>query len=405
MLVQIAWRNIWRNKTRSFVVIGSIVIGLWASIFILAFAWGLYKNNIDESVNRQLSHIQIHHPEFTHQQESKFVIEHSDSILSLLQKDDRVQAASARTITKGMITSPTTATGVTVYGISPAAEEKQIGLNENLIEGDYFESGKSNEIFIGEKLAKKLKIKLRSKVVVTFTDIESNMVSAAFRVGGIYRSRNLSLDEVNVYVQKQSLDNLLGLKPSESNELAILLKNESALDSFNSDVQLMVPHKKVEDWMDLSPELELVIESFHLYTYIITGIILLALTFGIVNTMLMSVLERIRELGMLMAIGLNKKKIFTMIMLETLFLTLIGCPVGLLVGWLSVLVLGSIGINIAIFSEGLASYGFSSIIYPALDSQNYWTVAIMCLITALLSAIYPAFRALQLNPAESIRKI
>lgn len=405
MLVQIAWRNIWRNKTRSFVVIGSIVIGLWASIFILAFAWGLYKNNIDESVNRQLSHIQIHHPEFTHQQESKFVIEHSDSILSLLQKDDRVQAASARTITKGMITSPTTATGVTVYGISPAAEEKQIGLNENLIEGDYFESGKSNEIFIGEKLAKKLKIKLRSKVVVTFTDIESNMVSAAFRVGGIYRSRNLSLDEVNVYVQKQSLDNLLGLKPSESNELAILLKNESAMDSFKSDVQLMVPHKKVEDWMDLSPELELVIESFHLYTYIITGIILLALTFGIVNTMLMSVLERIRELGMLMAIGLNKKKIFVMIMLETLFLTLIGCPVGLLVGWLSVLVLGSIGINIAIFSEGLASYGFSSIIYPALDSQNYWTVAIMCLITALLSAIYPAFRALQLNPAESIRKI
>ncbi|WP_431161396.1 ABC transporter permease [Flagellimonas beolgyonensis] len=405
MLVQIAWRNIWRNKTRSFVVIGSIMIGLWASIFILAFAWGLYKNNIDESVNRQLSHIQIHHSEFTHQQESKFVIEHSDSILSLLQKDDRVQAASARTITKGMITSPTTATGVTVYGISPAAEEKQIGLNENLIEGDYFESGKSNEIFIGEKLAKKLKIKLRSKVVVTFTDIESNMVSAAFRVGGIYRSRNLSLDEVNVYVQKQSLDNLLGLKPSESNELAILLKNESALDSFKSDVQLMVPHKKVEDWMDLSPELELVIESFHLYTYIITGIILLALTFGIVNTMLMSVLERIRELGMLMAIGLNKKKIFIMIMLETLFLTLIGCPVGLLVGWLSVLVLGSIGINIAIFSEGLASYGFSSIIYPALDSQNYLTVAIMCLITALLSAIYPAFRALQLNPAESIRKI
>jgi len=405
MLVQIAWRNIWRNKTRSFVVIGSIVIGLWASIFILAFAWGLYKNNIDESVNRQLSHIQIHHPEFTHQQESKFVIEHSDSILSLLQKDDRVQAASARTLTKGMITSPTTATGVTVYGISPATEEKQIGLNDNLIEGDYFESGKSNEIFIGEKLAKKLKIKLRSKVVVTFTDIESNMVSAAFRVGGIYRSRNLSLDEVNVYVQKQSLDNLLGLKPSESNELAILLKNESAMDSFKSDVQLMVPHKKVEDWMDLSPELELVIESFHLYTYIITGIILLALTFGIVNTMLMSVLERIRELGMLMAIGLNKKKIFVMIMLETLFLTLIGCPVGLLVGWLSVLVLGSIGINIAIFSEGLASYGFSSIIYPALDSQNYWTVAIMCLITALLAAIYPAFRALQLNPAESIRKI
>lgn len=405
MLVQIAWRNIWRNRTRSFVVIGSIIIGLWASIFILAFAWGLYKNNIDESVNRQFSHIQIHHPEFTHQQESKFVIEHSDSILSVLQKDDLVRSASSRTITKGMITSPTTATGVTVYGISPKAEIKQIGLNNNLIEGGYFASGKDNEIFIGEKLAKKLKVKLRSKVVITFTDIESNMVSAAYRVGGIYRSRNLSLDEVNVYVRKKSLGKLLGLKPSESNELAILLKDETTLESYKNYVQQLVPNAKVEDWKDLSPELELVIESFHLYTYIITGIILLALTFGIVNTMLMSVLERIRELGMLMAIGLNKRKIFSMIMVETLFLTLIGCPVGLFIGWLSVLVLGTYGINIAIFSEGLASYGFSSIIYPALDGQNYWTVAIMCLITALLAAIYPAYRALQLNPAESIRKI
>ncbi|MBO0330346.1 ABC transporter permease [[Muricauda] lutisoli] len=405
MLVQIAWRNIWRNKTRSFVVIGSIVVGLWASIFILAFAWGLYKNNIDESVNRQLSHIQVHHPGFADQQESKYVIKNSDSILSMLKKDDMVQSASMRTIVKGMITSPTTVSGVTIYGISPKTEIKQIGLNQNLIEGDYFASGKDNEIFIGEKLAKKLKIKLRSKVVVTFTDIHASIVSGAFRVGGIYRSRNLSLDEVNVYVQKQSLDNLLGLQHSQSNELAILLKDESALDSYITYVRQLMPNQKVEDWKDLAPDLELVIESFNLYTYIISGIILLALTFGIVNTMLMSVLERIRELGMLMAIGLNKRKIFLMIMLETLFLTLIGCPVGLLVGWLSVLVLGTYGINIAIFSEGLASYGFSSIIYPALDSQNYWIVAIMCLITALLSAIYPAYRALQLNPAESIRKI
>jgi len=405
MLVQIAWRNIWRNKTRSFVVIGSIVIGLWASVFILAFAWGLYKNNIDESVNRQLSHIQIHHPEFTNQQESKYVIKNSDSILSILQKEDLVQAASARSITQGMITSPTTVAGVTIYGISPKAEIKQIGLNENLIEGDYFASGKGNEIFIGEKLTKKLKIKLRSKVVVTFTDIHSNIVSAAFRVGGIYKSKNLSLDEVNVYVQKQSLDKLLDLQPSESNELAILLKDEAALESYKTDVKQLVPNGKVEDWKDLSPHLEMVIESFNLYTYIITGIILLALTFGIVNTMLMSVLERIRELGMLMAIGFNKRKIFSMIMLETFFLTLIGCPLGLFIGWLSILILGTYGINIAIFSEGLASYGFSSIIYPELDNQIYWIVAIMCLITALLSAIYPAYRALQLNPAESIRKI
>jgi ABC-type antimicrobial peptide transport system permease subunit len=166
-----------------------------------------------------------------------------------------------------------------------------------------------------------------------------------------------------------------------------------------------VPKGKVEDWKDLSPELSMIIESFNLYTYIISGIILLALTFGVINTMLMSVLERIRELGMLMAIGLNKRKIFIMIMLETSYLTLIGTPIGLLTGWLTVTTLGKTGINLSMFSEGLASYGFSSIIYPALDQDKYEIIVIMCLITTILSAIYPAYKALQLNPSEAIRKI
>ena len=405
MLLQIAWRNIWRNKTRSFVVICSIIIGLWAGVFMLAFSWGLYKNNIDDTVYKQLSHIQIHHPSFKVENESKYTISNTDEIIHKLQSNENIVSVSSRVITTGMITSPTTASGVKIYGITPSSEETQIGLNENVRQGAYFESGKENEILIGEKLAKKLKIKVKSKVVLTFTDVENEIVSAAFRVGSLYRSKNISLDEVNVYVQKNQLGKLLELEATESNEIAILLKNEAQLDSVKAYSASLISKGKVEDWKELSPELGMVIESFNMYTYIITGIILLALTFGIVNTMLMSVLERVRELGMLMAIGLNKRKIFIMIMLETLYLTLIGCPIGLLVGWLSINFLGKSGINISMFSEGLASYGFSSIVYPSLDNEKYVIVAGMCFITAILAAIYPAYKALQLNPSEAIRKI
>ena len=405
MLLQIAWRNIWRNKTRSLVVICSIIIGLWAGVFILAFAWGMYQSNIDDSVYKQLSHIQIHNPSFSQENDAKCTIPSADTILWKLQKNPKVLSASSRVITTGMISSPTTASGVKLYGIKPVAEEKQIRLKEMITSGNFFESGKKNEILLGEKLAKKLKVKLKSKVVLTFTDIHSNIISAAFRVGGIYRSKNLSLDEVNVYVLQDQLRGLLALKPSEANEIAILLKNENEVETFKTYSKSLVPEHKVEDWKELSPELGLVIESFNMYTYIIIGIILLALTFGIINTMLMSVLERVRELGMLMAIGLNKSKIFTMIMLETIYLTLIGCPLGLLIGWLCNHLLGSYGINIAMFSEGLASYGFSSVIYPSLESKKYMVVAIMCILTAILAAIYPAFKALQLNPSEAIRKI
>lgn len=405
MLVQIAWRNIWRNKTRSLIVTSSIAIGLWAGIFILAFAWGMYKNNIDETVFKQLSHLQIHHPLFSQENDAKLTVPESNELIERLKRQPQVASVSSRIITSGMISSTTTAGGVKIIGIDPDSEKQQIRLNENVRQGGYFESGKENEILIGEKLAKKLKVKLKSKVVLTFTDVNSDIISGAYRVGGIYRSGNLSLDEVNVYVLRPQLREFLGLRQNETNEIAILLKNESDLVQVKGYAKSIVPGSKVEDWKDMAPELRLVIESFNLYTYIITGIILLALTFGIVNTMLMSVLERIRELGMLMAIGLNKLKIFLMIMLETLYLSLIGCPVGLLIGWLSVKILGNYGINISMFSEGLTSYGFSPVIYPALDDQKYVIVAIMCLITALLSAIYPAYKALQLNPSDAIRKI
>ncbi len=405
MLFQIAWRNIWRNTSRSLVVVSSIIIGIWAGIFILSFSWGMYKNNINESVYKQLSHIQIHDPDFKQEMDPRFTIPDSDSILEQLESDSRIASVSSRVIATGMITSTTTASGVTIYGINPVSETKQIGLGQNLIEGAYFGSGKDNEILIGQKLSKKHKLKLKRKVVLTFTDVNSEIVSAAFRVGGIYRSKNISLDEVNVYVKKEHLRNLLDLKPSETNEIAILIKDEEQLDSITNYNKTLVPNAKIEDWRQLAPELDLIIESFNLYTYIISGLILLALTFGIVNTMLMSVLERIRELGMLMAIGLNKRKIFFMIMLETIYLTLIGCPIGLLMGWLTVTILGRTGIDMSMFSEGLASYGFSSMIYPALDQEKYMIIMTMCLITAILSAIYPAYKALQLNPSEAIRKI
>ncbi|WAC02482.1 ABC transporter permease [Lacinutrix neustonica] len=140
---------------RSLVVISSIIIGVWAGVFILSFAWGLYKNNIDESVYKQLSHIQIHHPRFQDENDSKFTITNTNAVVNSLQADDRIASVSSRVIATGMVQSPTTASGVKIYGINPASEITQMRLKESLREGTYFNSGKDNEILIGEKLAEK----------------------------------------------------------------------------------------------------------------------------------------------------------------------------------------------------------------------------------------------------------
>ncbi len=405
MLLRIAWRNIWRHKIRSLVVILSIAVGLWAGVFMVAFSWGMYKQYMRETVETHISHLQLHHPLFEEEdREARYVLQSAPSIQAYLDTAAGVRASTTRAVTGGMISSPTTVSGVQVNGILPERENRVTGLASRIIEGGYLNDEVRNPILIGKKLAQKLKVKLKSKVVLTFQDTSGGIVAGAFRVAGIYRSKNSSLDETSVYVHAAGLQQLLGAEGAV-HEVAVLLNDDNLSEPFKHSLAVRFPDADVKTWKDLSPELELVIRSFNEYMYIFVGFILLALTFGIVNTMLMAVLERVREIGMLMAIGMSRMRVFNMILLETVYLSLVGGPLGLLAGYFTIRWTGSRGIDISLFSEGLSSYGFSSIVHPELESGYYLPLALMTMLTAIVSAIYPAIRAIRLKPGEAIRKI
>lgn len=404
MLFVIAWRNVWRHKIRSLVVILSIATGLWAGVFMMAFSWGMYRQYVRESVETRLSHVQVHHPLFETNDRDLAYCYDNTALSRYLDSLPEVKAYCSRSIASGMVSSPTAAAGISAIGIHPLREQSVTGLAGTVIRGKYLDSNGRNPILIGEKLALKLKAKLKSKLVITCQDSTGEIVAGAFRVCGIYKSKNTGLDELLVYVRNQDLSKITGTGPA-IHETAILLHSDENTEVFRNQVAAKFPELEFKTWRELSPELELVISSFNEFMYIFVGIILLALTFGIINTMLMAVMERVREIGMLMAIGMSKIRIFMMIMLETVFLTLLGGPLGLLAGYLTVYLSGQSGINLSMFSKGLEGYGFSSIVYPELDTYYYLPLTLMTLLTALFSAIYPAWRSVKLNPSESIRKI
>lgn len=404
MIPIIAWRNIWRHKIRSLVVILSIAVGLWAGVFMIAFSWGMYKQYMRETVDTQLSHLQLHHPGFEEDREVQYLLSNNLSIMEDIRAEDKIKAATARTIASGMISSPTTATGVTINGIFPEEENNVTQLASRIVEGKYLDNAGRNPVLIGKKLATKLKVNLKNKIILTFQDTSGEIVAGAFRIAGIYQSKNTTLDEMNVYVRSADLTQLLKIE-NAVHEIAILLKDDSNLDVVKDKLKNKFPAVAIRTWKELAPELELVINSFNEYMYIFVGIILLALTFGIINTMLMAVLERIREIGMLMAIGMSRTRIFFMIMLETIYLALVGGPLGLVIGYFFISWTGKVGIDMSMYAEGLSAWGFSSIVYPELESGYYLPLTLMTVFTAVLSAIYPAIRALRLKPAEAIRKI
>lgn len=411
MIWSIAWRNVWRNKLRSLTIIFAVTIGLFGGIVFYAFALGLMQQRIDSAISNEISNIQIHNPEYLLNEEVKFTIKNQEAIVSEINSIEGIKAVSSRIKVMAMASTAETGTGIMLNGIDPENEQKVTTLSKQLVEGNYIGTKNRIPIVIGQKLAKKLNARLRSKIVITSANTDGIITYGAFRVVGIYHTENNMFDEVNVFVRKSELATMLGINQNETNEIAIALndneQSKAISDLLKNTYSSEISNEKlvIRSWAEIVPSLNAMIEMMNFFSYIFMVIILIALAFGILNTMLMVVMERVKELGMLKAIGMNSKRIFQMIMLETIFLSIIGALVGLVISSLMITYYGHYGFSLESFKEGYNSMGFSSLVYPHTEIEFYIGTSIMVIITAILASIYPARKALKLNPATAIREI
>jgi ABC-type lipoprotein release transport system permease subunit len=404
MLIRISWRNVWRNALRSGVVIASIALGIWAGLFVISVSSGLNQQRTADAINTSISHLQLHHPEFTKDNNVKYRIQNAEAVEATLAAKPEVQAVTKRVILSGMVSSSTGGFGVRISGVEAESQTQVTTLASKIEEGAFLKGDKRNLIVIGTRLADKLNVKIRSKIVLTFQKDDGEIVAGAFRVGGLYKTSSSKSDELNVFVRSSDVNRLLE-ESAGYHEIAVLLKSTDQVKPQAEVIRSEFSELQAETWQEIAPELGYADEMMKQILYIIIGIILLALSFGIINTMLMAVLERKRELGMLMSVGMNKTKVFTMIVIETLFISLVGGPLGVLLGFLTITYFGSAGIDLSVVGKGLEEFGISTMIYPKLEPSFYLNVTIMVMIAALLASIYPAIKALQLKPAEAVRAI
>jgi len=402
MIVKVAWRNIWRNRLRSSVIIIALSLGLWAGIFASAFVQGMMKQKVESVISKEMSDFQVHHPDYREEKLPNLIIEDSETIQADIASNEYVIASTGRVIIEGPAVSTSHKEGmIRLIGIDPKEEAMVTGLEGDLIEGTYFEGIKKNPILISSKTAEEYGLELKSKINFRFLDIHGDVHQVGFRVVGIYNSGNPMMDGMKAYALRDDVKSHLGIETG-FHEIAVSLNDHNQAEPLAEKFQNKYENLEVIPWLDLALGMRYMIDAMGMYTVIIVGIILFALLFSILNTMLMAVLERTREIGMLMAVGMAKQKVFFMIMVETLFLSLIGGPIGLLVSYLSISYFGSAGINLGDAAYG--EMGFSNIIYPYLESSEYVKVGIMVFFMALFAAIYPSVKALRLKPVEAIRK-
>lgn len=405
MIWSVSWKNVWRNKVRSLVVIIAVTVGLTGGIFVCAVMNGATERRIDAAINYEASHIQLHHPRFGDNYEMKYYFENVNEVVKKIVTLPQVEGICLRTKMTAMANTAKTGTGVMIIGIDPKKEKTIFKLHTKLTDttGSFFEKRGKNQILISKRMADKLNAKTRSRIVLTLQDSQGNLIGGSFRVVGIYSTNNSMFDEMNVFVRHEDICRLTAFEKNRAHEIIVRLGNTDDTGNMVKKIQEKLPETKVEGWYQILPELGWMGDYMNFMLYFLMIIILLALGFGIINTMLMVVLERVKELGMLMAIGMNKRKVFSMIMLESIFLSFTGGIVGIIVSYLLITLLSNTGIDLSHYADGFESIGFEAVIYPEISTVFYFVIASLVIVTGILASVYPAFKALRYNPADAIR--
>ena len=403
MILSISWRNIWRNKTRSFVVITAVALGICAGVFSTAFMKGMMDQRTQSAISTEISHIQIHRQNYRQENSLQLYMNESMAVVEQIKKINHVKGVSQRIIIQSMIASAETSSGVKIAGIYPENEKMVTNLSTKLVEGKYFKGVPKNPVVIGQKLADKLNVKLHSKIVITLQDMDNNITAGAYRIAGIFKTSNSNFDEMSVFVRYDDLSRLLALPEGASHEIAIFVDDNEMVDIIQNKVKEFIPDYEILNWKEISPELSYLTEIMDMYMYIFIIIILLALLFGIINTMLMVILERRKEIGMLMAVGMSKIKVFTLILVETVQLSLVGGVMGVFTGGLISKYFETHAINMSMFAEGLSKIGWDSMVYCSVEIDMIFNVTIMVIIAGIIASVYPAYKALKYDPAEALR--
>ena len=401
VLFTLSWRNLWRNHRRTYIMLGAISIGVWAMIFMTALMRGMVDDMLNQGIRNLPGHIQIQHPGFL---DDPSVVNNisepgGDLLVALNQVD--IKRWSTRIKVPGVIASERETRGINLLGVEPDAEADITGIPAQITEGRFLESNQDKGVVIGAKLAQRLETRLGKRVVVMSQDPENNISERGFRVVGIYRAELPGLEEFNVYAARDTLQKLLNIEGRVS-QIILVDEDYRDLASLYQKIKQVTPSTlDIKTWYEIDTYLAAMFRMMDGFVLVWVIIIFLALSFGLVNTLVMAIFERVREIGLIQALGMRPSVIVYQILLESLLLLLIGLAIGNSLAIITVKPLEG-GLDISMVAEGMAMMGASSVLYPNLTLYDMVLANTVVIILGILTSILPAWRAAKLDPVRAL---
>jgi ABC-type lipoprotein release transport system permease subunit len=405
MILQLGWRNIWRNRRRTAVILTAVIIGVWSMVFLGALMRGIADRMVRNGIDTLTGHIQVQHPRYRSDPVVENRIRETATVYAALEQQLPSGAKwAARVRVNAVANNARHSSGVVLVGIDPEKEAAVSFIGAGAVaDGRYLASGDSDQIVIGRALVDKFETRIGNKLVLMSQDAHGDIASRAFRICGIYHAEMESTEKQYVFATLPAVQQMLKIGDDVS-EVAVLLQSHEGVDDVVGQLSRALPADRfrVLSWRELLPLVTAVLTMYDGFILFWFVTVFVAMGFGLVNTILMAVFERIREFGLLSAIGMKPRWVVAEVLAESFFLLVIGTAIGNAIGGLSVLMLSRSGIDLSAFAAGMEFVGMSRLIFPVLLWKDVLIANGTVLGLGLLVSLYPALKAARFTPVEAM---
>jgi ABC-type lipoprotein release transport system permease subunit len=402
LVVRLARRNVLRNRRRTAVILAAVSVGLWAMLFYAAFSRGWQNDVVEHAIGTLTGHLQLHAPGYLDDPSVDHSMAPPDAATLRILDGPRVAAWASRVRVPAVVQSERETAGVTLVGIDPAAERGLSFIDGAVGEGRAPASADERGIVLGRALAERLDTGLGKRVVLMSQAADHSVADRGFTVIGLFHADRESTEMSFAFVGRWRAAAMLGLGDRIS-EIAVRLADRSRLAATVADLRRAAPGLDVEPWTALEPLSQAILSLAESWIWLFYVVMYVAMAFGLVNTLLMAVLERTRELGLLQALGMRPRLILGQVVAEAALLLAAGIAVGGALTAITLVLLAS-GIDVSGLAQGAELWGMSKVIRPALTVADVVSAVVLVTVLGLAASLYPAFRAARRVPVDAITR-
>lgn len=411
-LAVMAWRNLWRNRRRTVLTLSSIVFGVLLAVLFTALQDQNWADTIDLAARLSGGHVTIEHPDYLDAPKLTLTVQDTGRLKDAAAREPYVTRVAERIAGQALLSTAADSFGAAFIAIDPEQDdETTLSVLEGLVEGAMFETPSDTGVILGARLADNLGVGMGKRVVYTMTDINGDIVAGLARVSGIIRTGAPGVDGGLCLLPIDAARELLGYAATEATQLAVFIDDQRRSDLVAAGLQARVGETAAaRPWHRTQPELAAMIAMKVGSARFIEVLIAVLVAAGIFNTLFISVMERVREFGIMIAIGFSSGTIFALIMLESLWLALVGLVAAIVVTAGPYAYLAATGIRLSALSDDLTNLEIAGVTLPetmrvGIFPENAAIIAVAAVLAVVLSGLYPAWKAGRVEPVETIRLV